>query len=253
MKELIKIEKQEINNEKVNSVNARDLWIALESKQDFSTWIKARLEQAYAVENEDYGVFHKTVENLKGGRPQVEYALSLDLAKNISMLERNEKGNQIRKYFISCEKQLRQQQSHSLPQTYLEALESLVESEKRNQALQERIEQDKPKVTFANAVSGSDSSISIGQFAKILKQNGIETGRQRLFNYFREKGYLIKGRTKDFNMPTQKAMEQGLFEVQEKAVALKDKTILSLSPRVTTKGQKFFIEHFTNNQGAVVE
>ena len=151
MKELIKIEKQEINNEKVNSVNARDLWIALESKQDFSTWIKARLEQAYAVENEDYGVFHKTVENLKGGRPKVEYALSLDLAKNISMLEKNEKGNQIRKYFISCEKQLIQQQSHSLPQTYLEALESLVESEKRNQALQERIEQDRPKVTFANA------------------------------------------------------------------------------------------------------
>lgn len=245
----IQIFQQEINNEKVNSVNARDLWVALESKQDFSTWIKARLEQAYAVENEDYGVFHKTVENLKGGRPLLEYVLSLDLAKNISMLEKKEKGNQIRKYFISCEKQLIQQQSHSLPQTYLEALESLVESEKRNQALQERIEQDRPKVTFANAVSGSDSSISIGQFAKILKQNGIETGRQRLFNYFREKGYLIKGRTKDFNMPTQKAMEQGLFEVQEKAVALKDKTILSLSPRVTTKGQKFFIELFANKQG----
>lgn len=245
----IQIFQQEINNEKVNSVNARDLWVALESKQDFSTWIKARLEQTYAVENEDYGVFHKTVENLKGGRPLLEYALSLDLAKNISMLEKNEKGNQIRKYFISCEKQLIQQQSHSLPQTYLEALESLVESEKRNQALQERIEQDRPKVTFANAVSGSDSSISIGQFAKILKQNGIETGRQRLFNYFREKGYLIKGRTKDFNMPTQKAMEQGLFEVQEKAVALKDKTILSLSPRVTTKGQKFFIELFADKQG----
>lgn len=245
----IQIFQQEINNEKVNSVNARDLWVALESKQDFSTWIKARLEQTYAVENEDYGVFHKAVENLKGGRPLLEYALSLDLAKNISMLEKNEKGNQIRKYFISCEKQLIQQQSHSLPQTYLEALESLVESEKRNQALQERIEQDRPKVTFANAVSGSDSSISIGQFAKILKQNGIETGRQRLFNYFREKGYLIKGRTKDFNMPTQKAMEQGLFEVQEKAVALKDKTILSLSPRVTTKGQKFFIELFADKQG----
>lgn len=70
MDELIKIEKQIINNDEVNSVNARDLWVALESKQDFSTWIKARLEQAYAVENEDYGVFHKTVENLKGGRPQ---------------------------------------------------------------------------------------------------------------------------------------------------------------------------------------
>ena len=101
MKELIKIEKQEINNEKVNSVNARDLWIALESKQDFSTWIKARLEQAYAVENEDYGVFHKTVENLKGGRTHVEYAISLNLPKKITNLEKNEKGNQIINNFIT--------------------------------------------------------------------------------------------------------------------------------------------------------
>ena len=245
MKELIKIEKQTINNEEVNSVSARDLWVALGSKQDFSTWIKARLEQAYAVENEDYGVFHKTVENLKGGRPQVEYALSLDLAKNIAMLERNEKGNQIRKYFIACEKELKAQ-APQLPQTYLEALESLIESEKRNQELQNKIAQDKSKVMLAEAVSGSDSSISVGQLAKILKQSGIDTGRQRLFDYFRNNGYLIKGRTKDFNMPTQKAMEQGLFEVQEKAVTLKDKTILSLSPRVTGKGQKYFVELFSN-------
>ena len=243
MEELVKIEKQEINNEEVNSVNARDLWLALESKQEFIHWIKARLEQSYAIENEDYCSFDKIIKREKGAVKIKEYALSLDLAKNIAMLERNEKGSQIRKYFIACEKQLKAQ-TPRLPQTYLEALESLVESEKRNQALQERIEQDKPKVTFANAVSGSDSSISVGQFAKILKQNGVETGRQRLFNYFREKGYLIRGRTKDFNMPTQKAMEQGLFEVQEKAVALKDKTILSLSPRVTAKGQAYFINLF---------
>ena len=242
----IKIEKQIINNDEVNSVNARDLWVALESKQDFSTWIKARLEQAYAVENEDYGVFHKTVENLKGGRPQVEYALSLDLAKNIAMLERNEKGNQIRKYFIDCEKQLKQQQTPQLPQTYLEALESLVESEKRNQALQAKIQADKPKVAFADIVSGSDDSITIGQLAKLLKQAGVDTGRQRLFNYLRDNGYLIRGKTRDFNMPTQKYMDMGLFEIKETSIALKDKNILSLSPRVTGKGQKYFIDLFTN-------
>lgn len=149
------------------------------------------------------------------------------------------------------EKQVKAQ-TPQLPQTYLEALESLVESEKRNQALQERIEQDRPKVAFANAISGSDDSISVGQFAKILKQNGVETGRQRLFNYFRDNGYLIRGRTKDFNMPTQKAMEQGLFEIQEKSVSLKDRTILSLSPRVTAKGQQYFIEHFTANKECMI-
>ena len=244
MNELIKIEKQIINNDEVNSVTARDLWQALESKQEFTHWVKARLEQAYAVENEDYISFDKIIKRETGATKAREYALSLDLAKNIAMLERNEKGNQVRKYFIACEKQLREQQTPQLPQTYLEALESLVESEKRNQVLQAKIEQDRPKVAFANAISGSDDSISVGQFAKILKQNGIETGRQRLFNYFRDNGYLIRGRTKDFNMPTQKAMEQGLFEIQEKSVSLKDRTILSLSPRVTAKGQAYFINLF---------
>lgn len=252
MNELIKIEKHTINNDEANSVTARDLWQALESKQEFTHWVKARLEQAYAVENEDYISFDKIIKRETGATRAREYALSLDLAKNIAMLERNEKGNQIRKYFIACEKQLREQQTPQLPQTYLEALESLVESEKRNQALQAKIEQDKPKVAFANAISGSDDSVSVGQFAKILKQNGIETGRQRLFNYFRDNGYLIRGRTKDFNMPTQKAMEQGLFEIQEKSVSLKDRTILSLSPRVTAKGQQYFIEHFIVNKGCMI-
>lgn len=149
------------------------------------------------------------------------------------------------------EKQVKAQ-TPQLPQTYLEALESLVESEKRNQALQAKIDEDKPKVAFADSVASSDDTISIGQLAKILKQNGIETGRQRLFNYFRDNGYLIRGRTKDFNMPTQKAMEQGLFEIQEKSVSLKDRTILSLSPRVTAKGQQYFIEHFTANKGCMI-
>lgn len=132
------------------------------------------------------------------------------------------------------------------PSNMIEALELALAQAKEIETLNNKIEQDKPKVVFANAISGSEDSISVGQFAKILKQNGVETGRQRLFNYFRNNGYLIKGRTKDFNMPTQKAMEQGLFEIQEKSVSLKDRTILSLSPRVTAKGQAYFINLFMN-------
>lgn len=140
--------------------------------------------------------------------------------------------------------QIRKTGSYSLPKTYKEALAELMTQVENNEMLQAKIDEDKPKVAFANAISGSDDSISVGQFAKILKQNGVETGRQRLFNYFRDNGYLIRGRTKDFNMPTQKAMEQGLFEIQEKSVSLKDRTILSLSPRVTAKGQAYFINLF---------
>ena len=248
-KELVKIEKQIINNDEVNSVSARDLWQALESKQEFTHWIKARLEQTYAVENEDYVSFDNFIKREIGATKVKGYILSLDLAKNIAMLERNEKGNQIRKYFIACEKQLREQQTPQLPQTYLEALESLVESEKRNQALQAKIDEDKPKVAFADSVASSDDTISIGQLAKLLKQNGIETGRKRLFDYFRKNGYLIKGKSKDYNTPSQKAMEQGLFKIKEAVINMGDKAILSLSPRVTAKGQQYFIEHFTANKG----
>ena len=149
------------------------------------------------------------------------------------------------------EKQVKAQ-TPQLPQTYLEALESLVESEKRNQALQAKIDEDKPKVAFADSVASSDDTISIGQLAKLLKQNGIETGRKRLFDYFRKNGYLIKGKSKDYNTPSQKAMEQGLFKIKEAVINMGDKAILSLSPRVTSKGQQYFIEHFTANKGALI-
>lgn len=149
------------------------------------------------------------------------------------------------------EKQVKNQ-TPQLPQTYLEALESLVESEKRNQALQAKIDEDKPKVAFADSVASSDDTISIGQLAKLLKQNGIETGRKRLFDYFRKNGYLIKGKSKDYNTPSQKAMEQGLFKIKEAVINMGDKAILSLSPRVTTKGQQYFIEHFTANKECMI-
>ncbi len=93
------------NNGK-RAVSARDLHLFLESKQDFSTWIKNRIEKYGLVENEDYVVFHNFVENPKGGRPQVEYALTVEAAKELSMVEGNEKGKMARRYFIECERQL---------------------------------------------------------------------------------------------------------------------------------------------------
>ena len=90
------------------AVNARDLHFFLESKQDFSTWMKNRIDQYGFVENQDYQVFHKIMENPKGGRPLDEYAISIDMAKELSMVERNEKGKQARRYFIACEDKLKE-------------------------------------------------------------------------------------------------------------------------------------------------
>ena len=138
-------------------------------------------------------------------------------------------------------------QTPELPQTYLEALESLVESEKRNQSLQQQIEANKPKVAFADSVASSSDTISVGQMAKLIQQNGVDIGRKRLFDYLRKNGYLIKGKSKDLNMPSQKSMEQGLFQIKETVIDTGSKAIISLTPRVTTKGQEYFLRLFGCN------
>ena len=120
MNELIKLNDIEIGNELVQTVNARELHAFLESRQDFSTWIKNRIEKYGFVENQDFVVSHKKIENPQGGRPSKEYQISLGMAKELAMVENNDKCKQDRKYFIECEKQL-QQPKFKMPTTLLEA------------------------------------------------------------------------------------------------------------------------------------
>lgn len=142
--ELVKISQVQVGGQNVNAVNARDLHKALDSKKDFSSWIKARIEKLGLVESRDYEVFTQIVENLSGGRPAKEYVVSIDIAKHLAMIEMTDKGRQVREYFIECEKKLNQKM---LPQTYKQALIELlhaVEENERlaleNQTKQERIE-----------------------------------------------------------------------------------------------------------------
>lgn len=103
----------------------------------------------------------------------------------------------------------------------------------------------KPKEIFADAVSTSHTSILIGDLAKLLKQNGVETGQKRLFVWMREHGYLIKRQGSDWNMPTQKSMERGLFEVKESTVNNPDGSVrINKTTKVTGKGQQYFINKF---------
>ena len=113
---------------------------------------------------------------------------------------------------------------------------------KQIRELNTKIESDKPKVLFADAVETAKTSILVGDLAKILKQNGVETGQKRLFDWFRKNGYLIKdGASK--NMPTQRAMELGLFEVKERAISNPDGSVrVTFTTKVTTRGQQYFIE-----------
>lgn len=109
------------------------------------------------------------------------------------------------------------------------------------------LDEQKPKVLFADAVSTSHTSILIGDLAKLIKQNGIDIGGRRLFEWLRANGYLIKRKGTDYNMPTQKSMDLGLFEVKETTINHSDGHITTnRTPKVTGKGQQYFINKFLN-------
>lgn len=140
---------------------------------------------------------------------------------------------------------IRKTGGYKLPQTFSEALRALADAEEEKERLAAKIETDKPKVMFAEAVDCSPTAIKIGDLAKILKQNGIDIGRNRLFIWLRENGYIMKNTVNGFsNMPTQMAMELGLFEVKEHHYDRGENTILGSTTLVTVKGQKYFINLF---------
>ena len=108
-----------------------------------------------------------------------------------------------------------------------------------------QIERMKPKEIFADAVSASHTSILVGDMAKLLKQNGVDIGQKRLFEWLRENGYLIKRKGSDWNMPTQKSMEMGLFDIKESTVNNPDGSVrINRTTKVTGKGQQYFINKF---------
>lgn len=122
---------------------------------------------------------------------------------------------------------------------------ALIEAQSVLAAKDKQIEEMKPKALFADAVATSHTSILVGELAKILKQNGIEMGQKRLFAWLRENGYLIKRKGTDYNMPTQKAMDLGLFEIKEGSyINGAGANITTKTPKVTGKGQQYFINKF---------
>lgn len=134
------------------------------------------------------------------------------------------------------------------PSTTIRLLTALKEEQEKRKALADKVEADKPKVLFAEAVAASHTSILVGELAKLLKQNGVDTGQNRLFRWLRDQGYLVKRQGSDFNTPTQKAMELGLFEVKETSVSTPDGVMVRKTTKVTGKGQEYFVNRFLSGQ-----
>ena len=131
------------------------------------------------------------------------------------------------------------------PDLAIKAFTALKEEKERNKALQADNDRMRPKEVFADAVATSHTSILIGDLAKLLKQNGVDIGQKRLFAWMRENGYLIKRQGSDWNMPTQRSMELGLFEVKESTVNNPDGSVrINKTTKVTGKGQQYFINKF---------
>ncbi|VIB52582.1 phage anti-repressor [Clostridioides difficile] len=157
--------------------------------------------------------------------------------------------------FEEMEQELKEQQP-KLPTTYKEALQQLlIEVEEKEQLQLENQEKDKviqlqqPKVLFADAVSASNNSILVGELAKLIKQNGVDIGQNRLFAWMRENGYLIKRKGEDYNIPTQKSMNLGIMEVKKRVINNPDgSTKVTRTVKITGKGQVYFVNKFKSSK-----
>lgn len=131
------------------------------------------------------------------------------------------------------------------PDMAIRLLQQIKEERSKRKELEQQAAADRPKVLFADSVCASQNSILIGELAKLLKQNGVDTGQNRLFGWLRSNGYLIRRQGTDYNMPTQRSMEMGLFEIKETAINHSDgHTSISKTPKVTGKGQQYFVNAF---------
>lgn len=230
-------------NEETLSVSARDLYDALEVRTDFRHWFPRMTEYGFTEGVDFNSVKNDRVQdegNRQVTREITDYQLSIDMAKEICMIQRTEKGKQVRKYFIDLEK------AWNTPEQVMArglkaAQRMLDEKEAQVKKLLADVAAAKPAQIFASAVTASETSILIRDFAKILRQNGVDIGEKRLYKWFRDNGFIIKNSTE----PTQRAMEMGLFERIERTVQRGDKPpLVTSTTKLTGKGQVYFTNKF---------
>lgn len=235
MEELIKVT---VKNDQ-QLVSARDLHKGLELTTRFSKWVDQNFEEF--EEGIDFtSVTTVTVVNNGAKRNLDDYALTLDMAKQLCMMSHSDLGKEYRRYFIELEKKWND------PQEVVKRGYAILQNE--NARLKIENSEMKPKALFADSVSASKTTILIRDLAKILKQNGIDIGQNRLFEWLRKHGYLISKKGSDYNMPTQRSMDMGLFEISETTISKGDSPVIRKTPKVTGKGQRYFVNKFVGKE-----
>ena len=238
MNELINIT---LNDSHEPVVSGRQLHEALGVNSNYTTWFDRMTDYGF-TENQDYILLSNFGNQTgRGGHNKVDHVIKLDMAKEIAMIQRTDRGKEVRQYFIQVEKDF------NSPEKIM--ARALLMADKKVHKLEAQIEANKPKVLFADAVSASHTSILVGDLAKLISQNGYKIGGNRLFVWLRENGYLIKRKGSDWNMPTQRSMEMKLFEIKESTITHPDGHIsVSKTVKVTGKGQQYFINKFLNEE-----
>ena len=241
MTEIIKVK----TKENVQVVSARDLHEVLGVKTRFSQWAKQNFK--HFRENIDFSsVVTTTRQNQYGGTKELQdYALTIEMAKHIAMMSGTDKGYEIRDYFIKVE------QAWNSPEMVMKR--ALEIANRKVEQLKLENQQMQPKALFADSVAASHTTILIGELAKILRGNGINIGANRLFQWMRDQGYLISRKGTDYNMPTQRSMNLGLFKIKESTITHSNGSVsISKTTKVTGKGQQYFINKFMKMNEAAI-
>lgn len=240
MNELIKVKFDETSNT-MPTISGRELHQALEVTTPYRIWFPRMCEYGFS-ESKDYTPY--IFVHPQNKQETTDHNLSLDMAKELCMIQRTPKGKECREYFLEIERRWNSPEAvmaRALKMAdvkLLEATQKITVLEAKVQEQQTDIERMKPKEAFADAVADSDGTILIRDLAKLLKQNGVNTGEKKLYAWLRDNGYIIKGTT----MPTQRAMEMKLFIVKELVQILPDGTSKTrFVTKVTGKGQIYFL------------
>ena len=237
MNELLKVT---VTENEEQTVRGRELHAFLEIETRYNDWFGRMLQYGFVEGVDFYSFLSKTPE---GGRPSTDHILKLDMAKELCMIARNEKGKQARKYFLQVER------DWNSPEKVM--ARALRIANKKLLEVEAKLEEAKPKMLFADAVSASGTTILIGELAKLIKQNGCDIGQQRMFAWLRNNGYLVKRQGSEWNTPTQRSMEMGLFKIKETVVNKPDGSVLvTKTVKVTGKGQAYFVNKFLGEKHA---
>ncbi len=232
MENLIKIEER--NGEQL--VSGRDLHEFLEIGTQFSKWFDRMCEYGFSETKDYIAISQKRLTAQGNETTYTDYLMKISMAKELSMLQRNERGKQAREYFIKCEEAW-----NSEDMVLARALQiqnkKILSYKEHIEVLENKIKEDAPRVSFAETIEKASDCILVREFSKIIANEGIHLGEKSLYKWFREKGFIFKNSTE----PMQSAVQRGLFKVSERVIKAVTGDIVRSTTKITGKGQIYFL------------